>query len=150
MIAQLRQQAPGMQYNGRRFEQWRRSLSWSVVAIAVGGSAGALMRYGVSLGVHSWLGRGFPWGTLTVNVAGSFLMGLLAVMLLERMALGPEWRAAVLVGFLGSFTTFSAFSLETLALVEQGETARAAINIIVSVMLCLFAAWVGLLAGRAL
>jgi CrcB protein len=148
MIAQ-RQQAPCMQYNGRRFEQWRRSLTWSVVAIAVGGSAGALMRYGVSVSVHSWLGRSFPWGTLTVNVAGSFLMGLMAVLFLERVAVGPEWRAAVLIGFLGSFTTFSSFSLETLSMVEQGETARAVINVLTSVLLCLVAAWVGLLAGRA-
>lgn len=124
-------------------------MSWSLVAIAVGGGAGALMRYGVSVGVYSWLGRGFPWGTLTVNVAGSFFMGLLAVVFLERVAVGPEWRGAVLVGFLGSFTTFSTFSLETLSMVEQGEAARAAINVLISVLLCLVAAWVGLLAGRA-
>lgn len=125
-------------------------MSWSLVAIAVGGGAGALMRYGVSLGVHSWLGRGFPWGTLTVNALGSFLMGLLAVFLIERLALGAEWRAAVLVGFLGSFTTFSTFSLETLNLVEQGEIMRAVSNVLASVAVCLTAAWAGLLVGRAL
>jgi CrcB protein len=125
-------------------------LGSNLAAIALGGSLGAVLRYGVSVGVYSWLGRGFPWGTLIVNAVGSFLMGLLAVLLVERLALAPEWRAAILVGLLGSFTTFSTFSLETLTLMEQGEGTRAVANVVASVVICLFAAWGGLIAGRAL
>ena len=92
-----------------------------ILAIAGGGALGAVARFGVSTSVYRWLGRDFPWGTLAVNGLGSFAMGLLFVLLLERALLAPELRAAVLIGFLGSFTTFSTFSLETLTLVEQGE-----------------------------
>ena len=89
-----------------------------LLAVAAGGALGALLRYGMSLGVHGLLGRGFPYGTLTVNVTGSLAMGVLYVLLLERSALGPEWRLALLVGLLGSFTTFSSFAIETLVLVD--------------------------------
>jgi len=121
-----------------------------VIAIAAGGAAGALLRYWMSIGVHSLLGRGFPYGTLAVNVLGSLLMGVLYIFLVERMNLGAEWRAALLIGLLGAFTTFSTFSLETLNLFEQGEQLKAMMNIILSVILCLFATWVGMLAGRQL
>ncbi|HFQ92134.1 MAG TPA: fluoride efflux transporter CrcB [Chromatiales bacterium] len=120
------------------------------LAIAAGGAAGALLRYWTSLGVHSLLGRGFPYGTLTVNVAGSLLMGLLFVLFVERLNLGSEWRAAILIGLLGSFTTFSTFSIETLNLLEQGETLKALLNILLSVTLCLGAAWLGIITGRQL
>ncbi|HHO59860.1 MAG TPA: fluoride efflux transporter CrcB [Thiotrichales bacterium] len=118
--------------------------------IASGGAIGAVSRYGASLGVYALLGRGFPWGTLFVNVAGSFLMGLLSIMLIERFSLGPEWRAAILVGFLGSFTTFSTFSIETLNLLEQGDLNRAFLNMAVSLALCLVAVWFGVSLGRQL
>jgi CrcB protein len=70
--------------------------------------------------------------------------------MLERMSIGPEWRAAVVVGVLGSFTTFSTFSLETLYLIEQGEMMRAMANIALSVLLCLAAVWLGVFLGRQL
>jgi len=72
------------------------------------------------------------------------------VMLLERLDIGAEWRAAVLVGLLGSFTTFSTFSIETLYLLEQGESMRAVVNMVLSVLLCLAAVWFGVLLGRQL
>ena len=118
--------------------------------IAVGGAFGAVMRYAASSGVHALLGRGFPWGTLFVNVTGSLLIGLLGILLLERMNLGPEWRAAILVGVLGSFTTFSTFSLETLNLLEQGDWLSALSNVLLSVTLCLLAVWLGVSLGRQL
>ncbi len=121
-----------------------------VLAIALGGAAGAVLRYGSSLGIHQLLGRGFPYGTLFVNVSGSLLMGILYVLLIERMALSPEWRAGMLVGLLGGFTTFSGFSVETLQLFEEGAFVRAAMNIILSVVLCLAAAWAGMISGRQL
>jgi len=122
----------------------------TLMLIALGGAFGALSRYGASLGVYSIFGRGFPYGTLFVNVAGSFLMGILSIMLLERFNLGPEWRAAILVGFLGSFTTFSTFSIETLNLLEQGDLNRAFLNISISLVLCISAVWFGVSIGRQL
>lgn len=119
-----------------------------LACIALGGAFGAVMRYGASLGVYAVLGRGFPWGTLFVNVAGSLLMGMLSILMLERYNIGPEWRAAVLVGVLGSFTTFSTFSIETLNLLEQGDVMRAAGNILVSITVCLAAVWFGVVLGR--
>lgn len=119
-----------------------------LAAIAAGGALGALLRYATSLGVHHLFGRAFPYGTLSVNVLGSLLMGLLYVMLVERLALAAEWRAALLIGLLGAFTTFSTFSLETLQLIEGGEIARAGLNVVLSVVLCLAAAWLGLVIGR--
>ncbi len=121
-----------------------------LLAIAAGGALGALLRYGMSLGVHGLLGRGFPYGTLTVNVTGSLAMGVLYVLLLERSALGPEWRLALLVGLLGSFTTFSSFVIETLVLVEEGAPWRALANVLASVVTCLVACWAGLWIGRSL
>ena len=118
------------------------------LAIAGGGAIGALLRFWMSTGIHNLLGRGFPYGTLAVNVVGSLLMGFLYVMLIDKLPLGPAWRAALLVGLLGAFTTFSTFSIETLNLMEEGELIKAFLNIMLSVVLCLMAAWVGVLAGR--
>ena len=120
----------------------------ALVLIAIGGAFGAVLRYGASVSVYSLLGKGFPYGTLFVNVSGSLLMGVLSVILLDRFDPGPEWRAAVLVGVLGSFTTFSTFSIETLNLLEQGDLMRALANIVLSVTVCLAAVWFGVLIGR--
>ncbi len=122
-----------------------------LLSVAIGGAVGALLRFFVSSGVYAWLGRGFPYGTLTVNVMGSFLIGLLTeALILQRVAISLEYRAAILVGLFGSFTTFSTFSLETLYLVEQGNFGKAGLNIVVSVGACLLAVWIGLLSGRTL
>ena len=120
----------------------------TLLFIAVGGSIGAVLRYGASLGVVSIMGRGFPYGTLFVNVAGSLLIGLLSVIMLDRFNVGPEWRAAIFVGVLGSFTTFSTFSLETLNLLEQGELIAAITNVLLSIVVCLVAVWLGVVLGR--
>lgn len=117
-------------------------------AIAVGGAVGALMRFFVSTGTYFLLGRGFPYGTLVVNVLGSLLMGALFVLLSDRLALGPEWRGGLLVGLLGAFTTFSTFSLETLVLLEEGRWLGASANVFLSVTLCLAATWIGLTLAR--
>ena len=121
-----------------------------LIAIAAGGAFGAVARYGVSTGVYAMLGRGFPYGTLAVNVIGSLLMGFLYVMLIERMTVTPELRAVLLVGFLGSFTTFSTFSMETLSLIEQAELIKAAGNIVASVLFCILATWIGVVIARSI
>lgn len=122
-----------------------------IIVIAAGGAIGAVLRFFVSSGVYQWLGRGFPFGTLAVNVIGSFLIGLLTeALVLQRIAITLEYRAAILIGLFGSFTTFSTFSLETLSLMEQGNYLKAGLNIVVSVVACLFAVWLGLLSGRTL
>lgn len=120
------------------------------MAIAGGGALGALLRFYASQTVHLWFGRGFPYGTLFVNVSGSFLMGLLYILFMDRIQVSPELRSALLVGLLGAFTTFSTFSVETLNLVEGGEIAKAVLNIVLSVLLCIGAAWAGVTIGRQL
>jgi len=118
------------------------------LAIACGGAGGALCRWWLSAAVQRWIGRDFPWGTLSVNVAGSFAMGLMAVLLVERLALGPAWRAGLLIGFLGAFTTFSTFAFETANLGFDHGGARAIANVVVSVVLCLLAVIAGMQLAR--
>lgn len=121
-----------------------------VLAIAGGGAVGAVLRYWLSSGVYTLTGRGFPYGTLVVNVLGSLVMGFLYIWLLERMPGGVALRAFLLVGLLGAFTTFSTFSLETLNLMEAGQIARAALNTLLSVVLCVAAAALGVMLARQL
>jgi len=118
------------------------------LAIAAGGAFGALGRFWVSGWVYETFGKGFPWGTLAVNVIGSFVMGLVFVLLVEKIAADPVWRSFVMVGMLGAFTTFSTFSLETLQLLQTGALLRAGINLLVSVISCVLAAWIGSMIAR--
>ena len=119
-----------------------------VLAIAGGGAVGALLRYWVSSGVYLLAGRDFPYGTLVVNVLGSLLMGFLYIWLLERTLGGVAMRAFVLIGLLGAFTTFSTFSMETLNLMEAGHMGKAILNTLLSVVLCIGAAALGVMLAR--
>ncbi len=98
----------------------------TILAVAAGGAAGSVARYLVVVEAGRLLGLAFPWGTVAVNVAGSFLMGLLAGAAMQVAAIGPELRALLATGFLGGFTTFSAFSLDAWALAERGASLAAA------------------------
>jgi len=115
----------------------------TVLAIGTGGALGALSRYWMYNGVHALLGRSFPYGTLTVNVFGSLAIGFLYVWLFDRLNVGSDWRAFLVVGFLGAFTTFSAFSIETLNLLQQGSISKSLVNIFANVVICVAAAWLG-------
>ncbi|MCL4111525.1 UNVERIFIED_CONTAM: hypothetical protein GTU68_002309 [Idotea baltica] len=116
----------------------------------VGGAFGAAARFLVVIKVTEKFGSQFPYGTLTVNVVGSFVMGLLAMILVERLALDPLLRLGVFVGFLGAFTTFSTFSMDTLNLFEIGHNIRALSYMLSSVVFSVLAVWLGVLLGKAL
>ena len=120
----------------------------NILFIATGGAVGALLRFWMSTGIYTLFGRSFPYGTLSVNVTGSLLMGLCYVFLFERLDVGVQWRAGLMIGLLGAFTTFSTFSIETLNLIEAGQQIRAGMNILLSVTLCIIGCWAGMVIGR--
>lgn len=113
-----------------------------LVFIAMGGSVGALLRYGISSWTQRMSNSSFPWGTLTVNVCGCFLIGLISA-LLAGQYLREEWRPFLLIGIMGSFTTFSTFGFETFELANEGQFTRAGINILLSNLAGLTAVWIG-------
>jgi len=121
-----------------------------VLAIAGGGALGAVLRYWMSTAVYAMAGRGFPYGTLAVNVLGSLMMGFLYIWLLERSLESAGMRAFLLIGLLGAFTTFSTFSIETLLLMEGGQFVRALMNMLISLVLCVTAAGLGVILARQL
>jgi len=121
-----------------------------ILSIMLGGALGAVSRYGVSHFIYVICGRGFPYGTLVVNVLGSLLMGYLSVYLMAKTNIDPALKMAVLVGFLGAFTTFSTFSMDTLILIEAGEVGRALLNMFISVSFSLAAVWLGVVLARSM
>jgi CrcB protein len=110
-----------------------------LLAIALGGALGSLCRYAANGLIFPLLGEKFPLGTLVVNVLGSLVMGICYVLIIEKALLPPEWRNILMVGFLGAFTTFSTFSLDALALWQNGQLLLALGYVIASVTLSLLA-----------
>lgn len=120
-----------------------------LLLIAAGGAAGSVARYALSLWTQAqWQGQ-FPLGTLLVNCLGSFAIGVVFV-LLQQQLLHPDWRGVLLVGFLGAFTTFSTYSLETVSLWEAGQGAQALAYALTSVVLCVLAAGAAIALTRSL
>ena len=111
--------------------------------VMLGGAFGAAARFALASRIQLEIGSSFPWGTLAVNVLGCFAVGLLLEYGARAGGLAPSLRAGVIVGFLGAFTTFSAFSFETVGLMESGRIAEAASYVSASLFGCVVAAWVG-------
>lgn len=118
------------------------------LAIALGGSLGAMCRYWISTSTYAALGAHFPFGTLVVNVSGSLLMGFLAVLLSEKIAVPEPMKMALLVGFLGSYTTFSTFALDAMHWLNQGEWMKVGTYLIASVFGSLAGVYLGYLGAR--
>ncbi|MDA0120563.1 MULTISPECIES: fluoride efflux transporter CrcB [Vibrio] len=111
--------------------------------IALGGAFGACSRYLVSEFCAVLLGRGFPYGTLTVNVVGSFIMGLLIAAFENEVLATEPWRQIIGLGFLGALTTFSTFSMDNVLLMQQGAFFKMGLNVLLNVVLSISAAWIG-------
>lgn len=120
----------------------------NLLYIALGGALGAVARYTLATHVHSLWNGPWPVGTLLVNVSGSLCIGAVFV-LIERSALHPDWRSVLVIGFLGAFTTFSTFSLETVELWQSGEVLHATLYAVASTCSCILAAALGIAVTRA-
>ena len=120
------------------------------LAVAFGGALGAMTRLFVYNVFQRTGSSAFPWATLTVNVLGSFLIGIAFILITERMELGPYWRGVVTIGFLGAFTTFSTFSMDVIGLLEQGSLCQTFLYVLSSVLVCIIAAWLGLSLAKLL
>ena len=112
-------------------------MNW--LAVAIGGALGSVARYALSGWIFDITSHKFPYATLIVNVAGSFVMGILFVLIVERAVLPAEMRSLLMIGFIGAFTTFSAFSLDALGLWQNGHVLMSVIYMITTVILCLVA-----------
>lgn len=124
----------------------------SSIWVALGGAMGSLMRFWFGEWFSSVSDSRFPWATVLVNISGSFLIGLIATLTAPdgRYVATPVARQFLMVGICGGYTTFSAFSLQTLVLAQTGDWPRAGANVVASVVLCLVAVWLGHLAAAAL
>ena len=118
------------------------------IAIAFGGAGGAMSRYWVMTQTTQWLGKGFPYGTLIVNVVGSLVLGFLSFLFVQKLQVPEALKFAILVGFLGSFTTFSTFSLDVLNAFLAGQSLKALLYIVSSVLSSLMAVYLGYLLAK--
>jgi CrcB protein len=118
--------------------------------IATGGAVGSMLRFWVGGSVSDRLGSRFPYGTFAVNCTGSFLIGLIITLIAERANVNPNWRYLIGVGFIGGYTTFSAFEFETFQSMQEGKMLVASLNVILSVTVGLICVWLGFEAARAM
>ncbi|PST25341.1 fluoride efflux transporter CrcB [Mesorhizobium plurifarium] len=121
-----------------------------ILLVGAGGALGSILRYLVGLWMLQRAGPAFPWGTLFVNVTGSFLIGFLAEFVMHKMGASPEMRVFLITGVLGGYTTFSAFSLDAITLLEHGHTTSGLAYAVASVGLSLLAVFAGLALMRAM
>ena len=119
-----------------------------ILYLAIAGALGAISRFLLSGAAYRLLGSGFPYGTLCVNIIGSFLIGLVMQIGLNTDIIPQSLRTVITVGFLGAFTTFSTFSFETLNYIQDGVWGMALLNIAVNVIVCLLAVFAGIIIGK--
>jgi CrcB protein len=118
--------------------------------IGIGGALGSIVRFSVGTYIGSRLGVRFPYGTLVINITGSFLIGVVLTVLGARADWSPYWRYLVPIGFLGGYTTFSSFEYETLRTIQDGQIGLGLLYVAASVVVGFAAVWGGVIAGRAL
>ena len=118
--------------------------------VGLGGFLGSIARFWVGGYISDRMGTRFPYGTFVINVTGSFLIGLTVTLLAERMHWNPNWRYLLPIGFIGAYTTFSTFEIETFSSLHDGAILIAFLNVALSVILGFIAVWLGVLAGRAM
>ena len=121
-----------------------------LLLVALGGALGSTLRYLAATAALAWLGPSFPWGTLAVNLVGSFLIGLVQQLATEGLLLGEDARLFLTVGVMGGLTTYSAFSYDTVRLLEAGAWWPAWLNVVVTTAACLALCFLGLTTGRVL
>ena len=122
----------------------------TIIAIALGGALGSLARHGIAIWFDTVLGHDFPYGIFIANIVGSALMGICFVLLIEKSLLTEFWRSLLMVGFLGAFTTFSTYSVQSLSLLLEGRLVAAGTYILGTVVISLIGAYLGMLTARTL
>lgn len=120
------------------------------VVVGIGGFLGAIARFWVGGFISERMGTRFPYGTFVINITGSFLIGLTVTLLAERVHWSANWRYLIPVGFIGAYTTFSTFELETFQSMRDGELLFAFLNIFLSVLIGFIAVWLGVVTGRTM
>lgn len=121
-----------------------------IIVIAIGGSIGAVLRYLTGVYAAKYLGTWLPYGTLIVNIVGSFILSFFMTLFLEKLSLDPLWRLFLAVGFCGSYTTLSSVTYETLSILMDGDYIRAGLNVILNFFLSFLSAAVGIVVARLL
>jgi CrcB protein len=118
--------------------------------IGLGGAMGAIARYQVAAMIQARIPAGFPWGTFVVNISGCLLMGIVMVLLSDRLVANPNWRFLIPIGFIGAYTTFSTFEMETFRAISEGAWLVGGLNVVSSVVAGYAALWLGVVLARAL
>ena len=120
----------------------------NILIIGLGGFIGAVMRYSISGWVHRLVGSSLPYGTLVVNILGSFILGFFLLLAEERFTISPLWRNFIAIGMMGALTTFSTFSFETFMLLQENLYGQVALNVGLNVILTIAAVWAGIALAR--
>jgi fluoride exporter len=120
------------------------------VMVGVGGALGSILRFWLGSYIGERIGTRFPYGTLVVNISGSFLIGLVFAILTQRMQWSPNWRYLIPIGFIGGYTTFSSFEFEAFRTIQDGQLGLGLLYVGLSVVVGFIAVWGGMVAGRAI